>query len=49
MQQSGESGKINISGYTMELVKHCFLFSYRGRIEAKHKGLIDMYFVESKI
>ncbi len=48
MQQYGEAGKINISGTTRELVKHRFNCSYRGRMEAKHKGLVDMYFVESK-
>ena len=48
MQQSSEPGKINISGTTRELVKHRFACTYRGRMEAKHKGLIDMYFVENK-
>src|SRR6185295_11446267 len=48
MQQYGEAGKINISGTTRELVKHRFNCFYRGRIDAKHKGLIDMYFVEGK-
>jgi class 3 adenylate cyclase len=48
MQQYGEPGKINISGTTRELVKHRFNCTYRGRMEAKHKGLIDMYFVDGK-
>jgi class 3 adenylate cyclase len=48
MQQNGDPGKINISGTTRELVKHRFHCAYRGRIEAKNKGLIDMYFVEGK-
>jgi class 3 adenylate cyclase len=48
MQQHGEPGKINISGTTRELIKHRFNCEYRGRIDAKHKGLIDMYFVEGK-
>lgn len=48
MQQYGEPGKINISGTTHDLIKHRFHCSYRGRLEAKHKGLIDMYFVDSK-
>lgn len=46
MQQCGDPGKINISGTTRELVKHRFNCVYRGRMEAKHKGLVDMYFVE---
>ncbi|MES1217179.1 MAG: adenylate/guanylate cyclase domain-containing protein, partial [Bacteroidota bacterium] len=48
MQQNGEPGRVNISGTTRELVKHRFNCTHRGRIDAKHKGLIDMYFVESK-
>jgi len=48
MQQMGDPGKINISGITRELVKHRFNCFYRGKMQAKHKGLIDMYFVESR-
>ncbi len=48
MQQYSEPGKINISGTTRELVKHRFNCTYRGRMEAKHKGLVDMYFVEHR-
>jgi len=46
MESSGESGKVNISGNTYELVKEKFRCTYRGKIEAKNKGMIDMYFVE---
>lgn len=49
MQQHGEPGKINISGVTYELVKNRFACVYRGKIEAKNKGEIDMYFVEKAI
>ena len=49
MQQSSEAGKINISGATYELVKDKFACTYRGKIEAKNKGEIDMYFVEKVI
>ncbi|MCZ8154958.1 MAG: adenylate/guanylate cyclase domain-containing protein [Leptospira sp.] len=44
-ESSGESGKINISGATFELVKDFFTCEYRGAIQAKNKGQIDMYFV----
>ncbi|QQS28383.1 MAG: tetratricopeptide repeat protein [Sphingobacteriales bacterium] len=47
MESSSEAGKVNISGTTYELVKNKFKFEYRGKIEAKHKGEIDMYFVET--
>lgn len=47
MESSGEPGKVNISGDTYELVKNQFNCVYRGKIKAKNKGDIDMYFVES--
>lgn len=47
MESSGESGKVNISGTTHELIKDKFVCSYRGKIQAKNKGEIDMYFVVS--
>lgn len=47
MESSGEAGKVNISGATYELVKEKFHCTYRGKITAKNKGEIDMYFVES--
>ncbi|MBK8847120.1 MAG: tetratricopeptide repeat protein [Bacteroidetes bacterium] len=46
MESSGEAGKVNISGSTYELVKDKFNCIHRGKIEAKNKGEIDMYFVE---
>jgi len=45
MESSGESGKVNISGSTYELVKNDFTCTYRGKIQAKNKGEVDMYFV----
>jgi hypothetical protein len=47
MESSGEVGKVNISGTTYELVKDKFNCKHRGKIHAKGKGEIDMYFVES--
>jgi len=47
MQSCGETGKVNISGSTYGMVKDKFACTYRGKIEAKNKGLIDMYFVEA--
>ncbi len=49
MESSGDAGKVNISGSTYELIKDKFACHYRGKIEAKNKGLIDMYFVESEL
>jgi adenylate cyclase len=47
MESSGESGKVNISGSTYELVKDKFNCTHRGKIQAKNKGEIDMYFAET--
>lgn len=47
IESNGEPGKINISGTTYELIKDKFDCSYRGKIPAKNKGEIDMYFVET--
>lgn len=47
MESSGQIGKVNISGTTYELIKDHFICTHRGKIEAKNKGQIDMYFVES--
>jgi len=45
MESSGKSGKVNISGQTYELVKDFFDCKSRGKITAKGKGKIPMYFV----
>jgi adenylate cyclase len=47
MESSGIPGKVNISGDTYELVKTHFKCTHRGKIQAKNKGEIDMYLVES--
>ena len=46
MESSGEENRINISGAVYGKVKDFFDCRYRGRISAKNKGEIDMYFVE---
>jgi adenylate cyclase len=46
MESSGETGKVNISGTTFELIKDQFNCTHRGKVQAKNKGEIDMYFVE---
>ncbi|QTN38873.1 AAA family ATPase [Cryomorphaceae bacterium] len=47
MEASGEVGRVNISGSTFDAVKDLFECTYRGKIDAKHKGEVDMYFVET--
>jgi adenylate cyclase len=48
LESSGEVGKVNISGATWELVQNHFTCQHRGKIAAKNKGEIDMYFVEAE-
>ena len=45
MEQNSESGKINISQTTYELVKDKLDCIYKGAIETKNKGMVSMYFV----
>jgi adenylate cyclase len=45
MESSSLPGKINISGSTYALIKEYFDCEYRGKLNAKGKGEIDMYFV----
>jgi len=47
MESSGKVGKVNISETTYNHVKDDFECEHRGKITAKNKGEIDMYFVES--
>jgi adenylate cyclase len=49
MESGGEEGKVNISRSTYELVRDKFKCEYRGKIEAKNKGTIDMYFVNGSL
>ena len=49
MESSGEPGKVNISETTYQLIKDNFNCTYRGKLAAKNKGEIDMYFVEDEI
>ena len=49
MEQSGEAGKVNISEATYALVKDQFNCTYRGKVQAKNKGEVDMYFIEQAL
>ncbi|TAH42564.1 MAG: tetratricopeptide repeat protein [Bacteroidetes bacterium] len=46
MESSGEVGRVNISGPTYEFIKDKFQCTHRGKVKAKNKGEIDMYFVD---
>ncbi len=45
MEQAGHAGMVNISGPTYKYIKDFFECDYRGKIEAKNIGKVDMYFV----
>jgi len=49
MESSGEAGMVNISSSTYDMVKDNFVCTSRGKIDAKNKGEIEMYFVEKKV
>lgn len=48
MESNSETGKLNVSDSTYELIKDKYNCEYRGKIDVKNKGNVDMYFV-SKI
>ncbi len=48
MESSCENNKINISKETFDLLRNSFFCEYRGKISAKNKGEIDMYYVEGR-
>lgn len=47
MESSGETGQVNISESTYALVKNepGLTFNPRGKVQAKGKGELEMYFV----
>ncbi|MEO0581909.1 MAG: adenylate/guanylate cyclase domain-containing protein [Bacteroidota bacterium] len=46
LETSGEVGRVNISHETYLQVKDACICTHRGKLPAKNKGEIDMYFVE---
>lgn len=45
LESASEVNRVNISAYTYELVREHFACEYRGKLAAKGKGDIDMYYV----
>ena len=48
IESAGEVGDVTISGTTYECVKDSFNCIYKGKTEAKNKGMIDVYVAESR-
>jgi adenylate cyclase len=46
MESSGAPGRVNVSRATHELVRDIFECEYRGLVEAKGKGEVEMFFVK---
>lgn len=47
MEQNCEPGKVNISESVYELIDNTFTCTFRGKIQAKNKGELSMYYVEA--
>lgn len=45
MEAASEPGRVNVSAFTWDLVRGEFEGEYRGKLQAKGKGEVDMYFV----
>ncbi len=46
MEQNSEPGKINVSQNTYKLLHDKYTFTHRGKLSAKGKGEVEMYFVD---
>ncbi len=46
LEEACEAGRINVSGATREVVLDEFQWEYRGKVAAKNKGEMEMYYVE---
>ncbi|MCU0403940.1 MAG: hypothetical protein MUE99_05270 [Chitinophagaceae bacterium] len=49
LEQNSMPGKVNISSQTYDLIKDHFLVEHRGKLHAKNKGYMDMFFVNQAI
>lgn len=45
MESAAEVGRINVSAYTCDLIREEIACEYRGKVEVKGKGGLDMYYV----
>ncbi len=49
VEANSETGRVNISETTYRLIKYQFECIYRGKVEAKNKGMLDMYYVQKEL
>ena len=45
LEEACEPGRINVSGTTREVVLDEFQWEYRGKVAAKNKGEMEMYYL----
>ena len=48
MESNSKPGKINVSESTYSLVKERYNYTYRGKIDVKNRGSMNMYYVNDK-
>ena len=46
MEQNCEVGRVNLSEVTARLVKYKYDCEYRGKVQVKNKGMMDMYYLK---
>lgn len=46
MEMMGEPGRVTISGATFKLIEPYFECTFRGKVQSKSKGMVDMFTVE---
>lgn len=46
MEMMGEAGRVTISGATFKFIEPYFECTFRGKVQSKSKGMIDMFTVE---
>jgi adenylate cyclase len=49
VETQSEPGKVNVSETTYRLIKYQFQCDYRGKVQAKNKGFLDMYFINGEL
>ena len=49
MEENSEPSKINISQSTFEKVRHKYTCESRGKLNAKNKGQVEMFFIQSPL
>ena len=47
MESMSEVGRVSVSEQTHDLIKSDFECEYRGKLQVKNRGELDMYFVNS--